>query len=120
MAFAVHHGVTQSGPGAIEATANWLAGVMTGTAATVIATLAIAGIGLTMLQGRVAARDGMRVVVGCFILLGAQAIAQELLGLVRWNTEPAVIEVQPASPPLAVPSPPPRNRDPYAGASVPM
>lgn len=85
-----------------------------------IAILAVAGIGLAMLQGRVSVRSGLRVAIGCFILFGAPAIAQELMGLVRRNAGPALIEVQPASPPLiAVPAPPPPNPDPYAGASVP-
>jgi hypothetical protein len=88
----------------------------------VIATLAVAGIGLAMLHGRVSVRSGLRAASGCFILFGAPAIAQELLGLARWNGGPAVIEVQPAPAPtpIAVPSPPPQNADPYAGASVPM
>lgn len=108
--------------GAISSAANWLAGVLTGTAGTVIAILAVAGIGLAMLQGRVSVRSGLRVAIGCFILFGAPAIGQELLGLARWSGGPAVIEVQPAPspPPIAVPSPPPQSADPYAGASVPM
>ena len=57
----------------------WLEGTLLGTAATVIAILAVAGFGLLMLGGRTDWRRGVRIVVGCFILFGAPAIAAGIL-----------------------------------------
>lgn len=110
--------VTGEGSGIIGA-AGWIAGLMTGTLATVIAILAVAAIGLAMLQGRLAARDAARAVLGCFILFGAPYIAGELAGVSRQDAPaPAVVYIAPAPSPIA----PPRralDSDPYAGASVP-
>lgn len=111
-------GVAQSG--ALAEAVGWVAGVSTGTIGTAVAILAIAGVGFAMLQGRVSVRDGARVVVGCFVLFGAPLIARELLDLARWDAKPAPLVIQPSPAPIAVPSPPPQNRDPYAGASVPL
>ncbi|MFC0590403.1 TrbC/VirB2 family protein [Novosphingobium aquiterrae] len=122
MTFAGNYSATNVNAGALAVASNWVAGLLTGTAGTTFAILAVAGIGLAMLQGRVAVCDGFRVVAGCFILFGAPAIARELLGLASWNAGPAVFEVEvaPSPPPISLPSPPQRNRDPYAGASVPQ
>lgn len=101
--------------------ANWAASLLTGSVGTIVAILAVATVGFAMLLGRVSVRDGARVVIGCFILFGAPLIGRELLGLARWNSGPVSVEGQPASPaPIVIPTPPPRNRDPYAGASVPL
>lgn len=99
---------------------GWVVSLLTGTVGNIAATLAIAGIGFAMLQGRVSVRDGARVVVGCFVLFGAPVIARELLDLARWDAKPAPLVIQPSPAPIAVPSPPAQNRDPYAGASVPL
>lgn len=104
----------------LAAATGWLEGLVLGQVGTALAVLAVAGIGLAMLQGRLAARQGVRVILGCFILFGAPSIARGLLDLARWNTAPALIQVAPPPPSAALPSPPPPNPDPYAGASVPM
>lgn len=100
--------------------ANWAASLLTGRVGTIVAILAVATVGFAMLLGRVSVRDGARVVIGCFVLFGAPAIARDLLGLARWNGDSVAVEVEASPPPIAVPSPPPPNRDPYAGASLPM
>lgn len=105
---------------ALVTASDWIAVLLTGTLGTILAVLAIAGVGFAMLQGRLAVRDGVRVVLGCFILFGAPMIAHGLAGLAAL-TASAPIEVQSAPPPPPpIPSPPQPNRDPYAGASVPM
>lgn len=106
--------------GAIATAAEWLRDVLLGSVGLGIAVIAIAAVGFGMLTGRIAARRGMRVVLGCFILFGASAIAVSLMGLAngsRYSTVEAVPKAQ-SEPPKPTFTPPPA-RDPYAGASVP-
>ena len=101
----------------------WIQEVALGTVATTIAIIAVAGIGLVILSGRLALRRGIAVVLGCFILFGAAGIAATLtnIGGVSMGTNeisasdssPLAQQVS-ASPPSA-----PADYDPYAGASVP-
>lgn len=62
------------GSGPIVSAVQWLQGTLLGTAATVIAVIAVACVGLLMLSGRVNWRHGAVVIVGCFILFGAVSI----------------------------------------------
>lgn len=98
--------------------AGWLSGTMLGSVAVLLCVLAVAFVGLLMLTGRVAFREGFRVVLGCFILLGAPIIASAFLTVAQ--PVPRVIEVPPAA--MEADSPrgdlPPANYDPYAGASL--
>jgi type IV secretion system protein VirB2 len=79
----------------------------------------VALIGALMLTGRLPLRDGTRVVVGCFVLLGAPVIAG---GFVEGGSglaeAPAPMSLDAA--PIESPRPdlPPANFDPYAGASL--
>lgn len=121
MSQSAFYSTAPSDTGAIAEAADWVASLLTGSVGTIVAILAVATIGFAMSQGRVSVRDGARVVIGCFILFGAPLVGRELLGLARWNSGPAAADVQLASPaPIVIPTPPPRNRDPYAGASVPL
>jgi type IV secretion system protein VirB2 len=63
-----------AGSGAIVGAVNWLQGTMLGTAATVVAVMAVAAVGFMMLTGRVSWRYGAVVILGCFILFGATSI----------------------------------------------
>jgi type IV secretion system protein VirB2 len=63
-----------AGSGVIVGAVNWILGVLTGTVATVAATIAIAAIGFMMLTGRINWRHGAVVVLGVFILFGAANI----------------------------------------------
>jgi type IV secretory pathway VirB2 component (pilin) len=109
-------------PGAsvIAASVNWLQATLLGTVATIIATLAIASIGLLMLAGRINVRHGLTVVLGCFILFGARTIVAGIQSGAAGGEE-----AEAASPPpspfaaLPPPAPPAANPDPYAGAAVP-
>jgi len=113
------------GSGSLVEAANWIRALVTGTPATMIATIAVAAVGILMLQGRFPLRRGVTVVLGCFLVFGAGAIAD---GLARINEEVsgrghempfATIPSPPPSPSVAVPSQA-QIYDPYAGASVPV
>ena len=63
-----------AGSGAIVGALHWLQATLLGTAATVVAVIAIAVVGFMMLTGRMNWRYGATVIVGCFILFGATSI----------------------------------------------
>ena len=104
----------------LVATVDWVQSLLIGEVGTGLAMLAVAGIGFAMLQGRVDFGRGVRVVIGCFILFGAPAVARGFLDLTRWTagTPPA-----PATTPVFAPSPVPNTptpaSDPLAGAALP-
>ena len=109
--------------GALPAAVDWVQGVLLGSAGTAIAVLAVAGVGAALLQGRLAPRDGLRVVLGCFILFGAPAITQGLMRLAQDTSSTAVavpVTVPLMPPPPQLPSPRSNPFDPYAGAAVPQ
>lgn len=62
------------GSGPIVGAVRWLQGTLLGTAATVVAVIAVAAVGLLMLTGRINWRYGATVILGCFILFGAASI----------------------------------------------
>jgi type IV secretory pathway VirB2 component (pilin) len=105
---------------AITAATSWIEAVLTGSVATGLATLAIAGVGFGLLAGRVELRRAAQVVVGCFILFGAPVLVRELTGALRGNSiaVPDMANGPSVSPPPAPRQPP--GGDPYAGAAVPM
>ncbi len=104
----------------IQAAVRWCLGLLTGQAATLIAIIAGATVGFALLQGRIDTKHAARVVLGCFILFGAPAIAAALMSVpqiaVTERQETPTSAAAPASPP----PPPPAPYDPYAGASVPV
>lgn len=99
--------------------ARWVENVLLGEFALGLCVIAVAFIGALMLTGRLPLREGMRVVVGCFVLLGSPMIAT---GLARGGNR--TLEASSLPPPIAVqievprPGLPPSNFDPYAGASL--
>ena len=109
------------------AAVQWLQGTLLGTAATSVAVVSVATVGLMMLSGRIDVRRGATTIVGCFILFGAASIAA---GIQTAAFSAAGSAAPPAAPPsappeLVIPPPPPApaaapaNADPYAGAAVP-
>jgi type IV secretion system protein VirB2 len=62
--------------------AQWIAGVVRGEVAVVLCVIAVALVGMAMLTGRLALRQGVQVALGCFILLGAPVIAGGLLQII--------------------------------------
>jgi type IV secretory pathway VirB2 component (pilin) len=103
----------------ITESARWIEGVMLGEIALGVCVIAVAFIGMLMLTGRLPLREGARVVVGCFVLLGAPVIAA---GFVGGGSETIIMSSSP--PRVAVPNEssrpnlPTSDFDPYAGASL--
>lgn len=99
-----------------DATA-WLTDLMIGSLAVGLCVIAVALVGFAALTGRMPIRRGARVVLGCFVLLGAPLIASGLAGF--WQESYTT-----PSPPPALPASEPREPlpaatyDPYAGASL--
>lgn len=94
---------------------GWLSGVLLGELAIGLCVLAVAFVGLLMMQGRLPIRTGLRVAIGCFVILGAPTIASGFVA--GWGSEMPPPRATIADPPPAR-EPPPANYDPYAGASV--
>lgn len=97
---------------------SWGADLMAGPLATCAAVLAVAWFGMVMMQGRIEWRSGVRIIMGCFILFGAPAIAKGVIdaALGRYAQPMAATAVQPAPTMTAAPAP---QFDPYAGAALP-
>jgi type IV secretion system protein VirB2 len=120
MALAVQQSLFEAAGGTpMVESARWIEGVMLGEMALGVCVIAVAFIGALMLTGRLPLREGARIVVGCFVLLGAPVIAAGFVG-----GGSGVIEAS-SPPPLVVapidrprPDLPPANFDPYAGASL--
>ena len=112
-----------AGSGAIAAVINWLDGLVLGALASVIATITVASIGFLCLSGRVDVRRAGRVIVGCFIIFGASAIASGIVGALSGSAryEPAQIPPPPRAIAVTIPAHLPANTvyDPYAGAALP-
>lgn len=102
---------------AISATTDWLAGVLAGPAAIGLCVVAVAIVGITMLSGRLAIRDGLRVLLGCFVLIGAPLLATEFRSFAQDASSVRAAEPPPASRPPARELPP-ADYDPYSGASL--
>ena len=73
-AFAQDISPDPQGSGVILGAARWIQGTLLGTAATVVAVIAVGVVGLLMLTGRINWRYGAIVILGCFILFGAASI----------------------------------------------
>jgi type IV secretion system protein VirB2 len=109
----------------LAAATQWIQGLLLGQVGTAIAVLAVAIAGLNMLWGRLSVREGGRILLGCFILFGAPAIARGLMSAVESSS--TVISIAPSQPPASAPhmstTPlPPANVnpfDPYTGAQAP-
>jgi hypothetical protein len=64
---------------AIAGSVGWLSGILLGSAAFVVGVMAVAVFGFLMLSGRVDWRHGARIILGCFIIFSAPAIARGIL-----------------------------------------
>lgn len=98
----------------------WLQHLLLGSLATTIAVLAIAATGAAMLAGTVDLRRAARVILGCFVLLGAPVIATGLRDMLGGATG-QVVEIGPLQVPKASSAPLSVDPfDPYAGVAVPQ
>lgn len=106
------------------AAARWIEALLLGPLATSVTVIAVASVGLLMLTGRVNVRRGLTVILGCFILFGAGAIAQGLRGGVAMvasdSPTPPLPPQEPRTlePLLVAPAPAQPPSDPYAGAAL--
>lgn len=104
----------------IENAASWVAGTLSGSLTTAVAVVAVALLGLALLRGRLLVREAGEVVVGCFLLFGAAAIAAGLMG-VGQDRAAVAASISPVTAPYTPevpPTPPPVAYDPYGGATV--
>ena len=103
---------------ALVSSIDWLNSLVLGSLAIGLCVIAVAIMGLMMFSGRLPLRQGLRVILGCFILLGAPVIAAGFMGIWQGAAE------SPSAQPMLVENieqrepPPPANHDPYAGASL--
>lgn len=96
----------------------WVPALLGSTAVQIVCVLAIAGLGFGMLAGRISVRRSGLIILGCFLMLGAPAIAVALTGIGRGGGNEG--HAAPTSPaPIHVPNPEARtSADPYSGASL--
>lgn len=120
MTQAVQQSLFDAGGGApMVESARWFESMMLGEIALGVCVIAVAFIGALMLIGRLPLREGARVVVGCFILLGAPVIAAGFVGAglrvqeVSASTPRDDAQIEDLRREL-----PHANYDPYAGASL--
>ncbi|WP_422513432.1 TrbC/VirB2 family protein [Sphingomonas sp. 3-13AW] len=98
---------------------SWVAQLLTGTLATAISMLAVAGVGFALMQGRLPIRKGGAVILGCAIVFSARPLAEGILGAGKTDQSTPVYDSLP-SPAYIASAPEPVPFDPYAGASVPQ
>lgn len=110
----------RSDPSSIYGALSWLEGTLLGPIATAIAVLAIVAMGFALLSGRIDARRAARLIFGCFIVFGASALAQGILGTFspRDNGAGSSQIVLPLPPPT--PANPEPNTAPADGAVNPF
>lgn len=105
----------QSDTGSLTGAVDWMTGTMLGNVATGLCVVAIAVVGLMMLSGRLALREGARVVLGCFVLFGAPALAVALRDMADMDNPVEQVTAPPLPPRPPLPT---STYDPYAGASL--
>ena len=95
----------------------WATDLISGSLAVGLCVIAVALVGFAALTGRMPIRMGARVVLGCFVLLGAPVIASGLSGF--WQDTASAPPPAPQTVPTDQREPLPQaTYDPYAGASI--
>ncbi|MBW6528695.1 TrbC/VirB2 family protein [Sphingomonas sp. RHCKR7] len=101
--------------------AEWVGAVATGDVATAAATLAVAALGLLLLQGRLPLRRAARAALGCCLIFGAGPVGAGLLRVAAAAAEREAVADGSSAPPARLVAPAqPEEYDPYAGAAVPV
>lgn len=103
----------------LVASVGWVKSVLLGSIGTAVAVLGVAAIGLLMLNGRVVARRGASIILGCFILFSAGTIAVALTSVSPTSEGWAPVQADTLEPTYRPTFQQPTAYDPYAGASVP-
>lgn len=105
---------------AVSSSVLWVQSALMGTVASAVALIAVATVGLMMLNGSLDIRRGARTILGCFLVFGASTIADAFLAVTKSDANPAPMQLTPPPPPVLPPVlPPAAAYDPYAGAAVP-
>jgi type IV secretory pathway VirB2 component (pilin) len=65
-------------PPVLPSAASWIEQAITGNAALLMATIAIATLGYALFMGRLPIRQGLAALAGCFLLFGAPTIGRAL------------------------------------------
>lgn len=111
-----------SNQSSVVTASNWVLALLGGTIATALLSLAIAGLGFSMLTGRLPLRRAGVTIAGCFVMLGASTVAAALMGWSASEPEMARTDSEIFEPTTELKPPPkivmPDNYDPYAGAAV--
>lgn len=99
---------------------DWIMGILSSPLATSLCVIAVAMLGMMMLRGRIPIRQGMQVVLGCFLLLGASTVAAGLqqFGEGARGEQAGETIIVPADDLVSRRPLPPARYDPYAGASL--
>ena len=119
MALAVQQSLFEADGGTpMVDSARWIEGVMLGEIALGLCVIVVAFIGSLMLTGRMPLREGMRVVVGSFLLLGAPVIAKGMLGPAVYSSPMHSLDLQAGEQTSPRPELPRISYNPYAQASV--
>ncbi|MEL7217235.1 MAG: TrbC/VirB2 family protein, partial [Pseudomonadota bacterium] len=109
--------LTRSDASPIATSLEWINDLLFGQVAVSLCVIAVAFVGFQMLTGRWPLRLGFRVILGCFVLLGAPTIAAGLIS--TFEDRPAVVAVIPVDPAESRRGElEPAEYDPYAGASL--
>ncbi|WP_363317653.1 TrbC/VirB2 family protein [uncultured Erythrobacter sp.] len=105
-----------SNQSALIESAGWFESILLGQLAIGLCAIAVALLGLWMLSGRLNLGQGLRTLLGVFVLLGAPAIAASFVA----SSDQPRIATTPTLPRDQTPARalPPASNDPYAGASL--
>jgi type IV secretory pathway VirB2 component (pilin) len=104
--------------GSIADASAFVGTILSDTFATGLATIALVGVGFAMMSGRLDVRRGAAVIVGCFMMIGAPAIARGILGLGSTAAVPPPAMEGASAPPALEAKEVQKAADPYAGASL--
>lgn len=104
-----------AGSSALVQSVSWIERLVIGPLAVSLAVIAVAVTGLLMLRGHVSLEATFRMVMGCFIIFGAPAIALEII---KGAQGAALTHVEMTGTRTPVSSSTPPTYDPYAGAAT--
>ena len=116
------------GSGSLSAASQWAIELVSGQLVTTIAVIAVAILGYEMLSGQISFKSALRVLLGCFILLGSATIARGFMDASRGNIGEPVHAAPYVSAPVPAPAYPPPSAparttgnpfDPYANRPRP-
>jgi type IV secretion system protein VirB2 len=102
----------------LDSAVLWLQGALSGQVATAIGVIAVASFGIALFFGRIELRRAVQLIVGCFLIFGASAIARGFIGATHGESGGQVDALSQTV--AAAPQPTAANPslDPYPGASL--